>query len=100
MKRLRRASPVVVFRTEAPPGRLIGHAWGSFDVADREDGWRRSESRTVCGRLLYAHEWREHHPGPGETRLDWRAGHSFLRLDVLQLVGRLCARCHPGDPPA
>jgi hypothetical protein len=100
---LRAGEHVIVFDTSRRPGQIVGHQWGHFHRADLEDGWLRSEIRTACGRLLHAAEWRElppPHPPYTEQRVEYRADHSYLRFDVLQLVGRLCARCHPGDPSA
>lgn len=94
-------SPLVVFDTERAPGKIVGHLWGSFAVLQLEDGWKRTETRTECGRLLYVHEWRDLPPPTySESREEWRAGHVFMRLDVVALVGRVCTRCHPGDEPA
>lgn len=100
---MNRTEQLIVFDTSRAPGQLVAHAWGRFQRLDLEDGWTRSEIRTVCGRLLHASEWRElpaPHPPWNENRVDYRADHSYMRFDVLRLVGRLCSRCHPGAPAA
>ncbi len=88
------ARPVVVF--SLAPAELVYHLSGPMRGRIRlEDRWLRTEVRTRCGEVTYAHEWREDLDG------DWRKTESrgrvdrgtFLRRDHAEKIGRPCARC-------
>lgn len=88
------ARPVVVF--SLAPIELVFHVAGPMrGRIPLDDGWLRTEIRTRCGEVTYAHEWREDPSG------DWRKNEhrrsidrgTFLRRDHAEKIGRPCARC-------
>lgn len=93
------ASPVVVFSLW--PRVLVFHQQEPWNArphpVELADGWKRNESRTICGELTYAIEWRDIVPTPArppwsDTRGEVNRG-TFLRRDHAEKIGRPCSRC-------
>lgn len=88
------ASAVLVFRIMAPV--LVFHASGPWrGRIELEDRWLRTEFRTRCGIVHYAHEWRDDPAGDWrktEHRAETHRG-TYLRRDHAEKIGRPCSRC-------
>jgi len=87
-------TPVLIF-TLWPPTPVF-HAYGDWrGRIELDDGWLRSEARTACGIVHYAHEWRED-PDVGWWKTEHRAETTratSLRHDHAAKFGRPCSRC-------
>ena len=88
------ARPVLIFALW--PTVPVFHASGVWrGRIELDDGWLRSEVRTACGIVHYAHEWREHPSGDWrktEHRAETDRGTS-LRRDHATKFARPCGRC-------
>lgn len=74
---------VLVFNLDRPV--LTFHEYGGHIVVDLADGWRRAETRTLCGRVFWRIEWLREPGEPQRERRRVAASVHYLRREHADL---------------